>query len=332
MKKLNQIENSSIKKDAAAKSNVAEMVGCSVSLALAISQIEQLAPLNTTILLRGEKGTDMGVIARDICRRSARKDLPMITVNCAALPANRIEHVLFGQSAGAVVGGGHGQTGCFELADGGTLFLDEIGTMPLELQCKLLRVLQDGEFERPGSPRTIKVDVRVIAASNRDLEEEILAGKFREDLFSRLSMFPIIIPPLRQRKEDIPLLVDYFIAKFNKRTGKKIRTVANETLEVLQSYHWPGNVLELESVIERAVITSQGDKLQVLERFDPCFGVELQSIQEVKTLTDLEREHILQVLLKTAWRIEGNRGAAFLLGLNPSTLRARIRKLNIQRP
>ena len=196
----------------------------------------------------------------------------MITVNCTALPANLIESELFGREKGAFTGSDARQIGRFELADGGTIFLDEIGEMPLELQSKLLRVIQDGEFERLGSPRTIKVDVRIIAATNRNLEEEIRNGRFREDLFYRLNVFPITIPPLRQRKEDIPLLVNHFVAKFNKKIGKKIETVSKDTLNALQEYHWPGNVRELESVIERAVITSQGTALQVLDRFDDIPG------------------------------------------------------------
>lgn len=203
--------------------------------------------------------------------------------------------------------------------------------MPLELQCKLLRVIQDGEFERLGSPRTIKVDVRIIAASNRNLEEEIRAGRFREDLFYRLNVFPITIPPLRHRKEDIPLLVNHFVAKFNKKIGKKIATVPKETLNALQEYHWPGNVRELESVVERAVITSQGTVLQVLDRFDAFRKSGELSEQDVKALAELERDHIFQVLLKTGWRIEGHNGAALLLGVNPSTLRARMRKYGIRR-
>lgn len=332
MKTLSQKENSCFKKEVALQNKFGEMVGRSEPLSFVFSQVEQVAPMNVTVLLLGETGTGKGMVARAIYRRSARKDMPMITVNCAALPANRIERELFGQGEGAISEVDHRQIGLLEQADGCTLFLDEIGTMPLELQCKLLRVIQDGEFERPGSPRTIKVDVRVIAASNSNLGEEIHAGRFREDLYSRLNVFPITIPPLRERKEDIPLLVNYFIAKFNKRTGKKIVTVANETLNTLQEYHWPGNVRELESVIERAVITTRGDKLQILERFEVFRRDAVQNISEVKTLADLERDHILLVLLKTAWRIEGNKGAAILLGINPSTLRARIRKSGIRRP
>src|ERR1039457_366006 len=255
----------------------------------------------------------------------------MITVNCTPLPANLSESELFGREKGAFTGAHARQMGRFELADGGTIFLDEIGEMPLDLQCKLLRVVQDGEFERLGSPRTIKVNVRIIAASNRNLEEEIRAGRFREDLFYRLNVFPITIPPLRKRKEDIPLLVNYFVNKFNKKTGKKINAVSKETLNSLEKYHWPGNVRELESVIERAVITSQGTSLQVLDRFDIIPNTEELEAKDIKGLSDLEHDHILQVLQKTGWRIEGNNGAAVLLGLNPSTLRARMRKYGILR-
>jgi transcriptional regulator with GAF, ATPase, and Fis domain len=255
----------------------------------------------------------------------------MVTVNCTAMPANLIESELFGREKGAFTGADARQMGRFELADGGTIFLDEIGEMPLELQSKLLRVIQDGEFERLGSPRTIKVDVRIIAASNRNLEEEIRNGRFREDLFYRLNVFPITIPPLRQRKEDIPLLVNHFVAKFNKKTGKKIDAVSKETLNALREYHWPGNVRELESVVERAVITSQGTSLQILDRFDAIRKTGEESGEEVKALVELEQDHILQVLRKTSWRIEGQTGAAVLLGLNPSTLRARMRKYGLRR-
>jgi transcriptional regulator with GAF, ATPase, and Fis domain len=255
----------------------------------------------------------------------------MITVNSSALPANLIESELFGREKGAFTGSHDRQMGRFELADNSTLFLDEIGEMPMELQTKLLRVLQDGEFERLGSPKTIKVNVRIIASTNRKLEEEIRKGRFREDLFYRLNVFPITIPPLRQRKEDIPLLVDHFVAKFNKKTGKKIETVSKDTLNVLQEYDWPGNVRELESVVERAVITSQGTGLQILDRFVNSLKTGEQEAQDGKGLAELERDHILQALEKTGWRIEGEKGAATMLGLNPSTLRGRMRKDGIRR-
>jgi len=326
-----QAENIYLQQQVAQEYNFGEIIGQSNALSYVFLRVEQVAPMNATVLLIGETGTGKGVIARAIHSSSARKDRPMITVNCTALPANLIESELFGRERGAFTGADARQIGRFELADGGTIFLDEIGEMPLELQSKLLRVIQDGEFERLGSPRTIKTDVRIIAASNRNLEEEIKNGRFREDLFYRLNVFPITIPPLRQRKEDIPLLVNHFLAKFNKKIGKKIVTVSIDTLNALQEYHWPGNVRELESVIERAVITSQGTALQVLDRFDTFRKTDELVEQKVKVLAELEHDHILQVLQKTGWRINGKNGAALLLGLNPSTLRARMQKYGIFR-
>jgi len=326
-----QAENIYLQQEIAQQNNFGEIIGQCKVISHVFSQIEQVAPLNATVLLLGETGTGKGVVARAIHGRSARKTLPMITVNCTALPANLIESELFGREKGAFTGANARQMGRFELADKGTIFLDEIGEMPLELQCKLLRVIQDGEFERLGSPLTIKVDVRIIAASNRNLEEEVKKGTFREDLFYRLNVFPIFIPPLRQRKEDIPLLVHHFIAKFNKKIGNKIDTVANETMNYLQEYYWPGNVRELESIIERAIITSQGNVLQVLDRFETSRNPDDKAGQNVKALGDLEHDHILSVLQKTGWRIEGKNGAAKLLGLNASTLRARMRKFGIVR-
>jgi len=326
-----QAENIFLHKDIDREFNFGEIIGGSSALENVFFRIEQVAPQDATVLLLGETGTGKGVVARAIHGRSGRKDRPMITVNCSALPANLIESELFGREKGAFTGSIDRQMGRFELADNSTLFLDEIGEMPMDLQTKLLRVIQDGEFERLGGPKTIKVDVRIIASTNRNLEKEIRKGRFREDLFYRLNVFPITIPPLRQRKEDIPLLVDYFVAKFNKKTGKKIETVPKDTLNVLREYDWPGNVRELESVIERAVITSQGTGLQILDRFvnSPKTG-ELEA-QECKALGDIERDHIFQALEKTGWRIEGKNGAAAMLGLNPSTLRGRMRKDGIRR-
>jgi transcriptional regulator with GAF, ATPase, and Fis domain len=287
--------------------------------------------MNATVLLLGETGTGKGVVARAIHTSSSRKGKPLITVDCTTLPATLVESELFGRERGAFTGSDARQIGRFELADGGTIFLDEIGEMPLELQCKLLRVIQDGEFERLGSPRTIKIDVRIIAATNRNLAEEVRNGRFREDLFYRLNVFPITMPPLRQRKDDIPLLVNHFVAKFNKKIGKKIETVSKETLNALQEYHWPGNVRELESVIERAIITSPGTALKVMDRFDTTSKAEEFAGADVKALAAMEHDYILQVLLKTGWRINGKNGAALLLGLNPSTLRARMLKYGIVR-
>jgi PAS domain S-box-containing protein len=326
-----QAENIYLQHEVAQKFNFGEIIGQSSAIAQVFDKIEQIAPQNTTVLLQGETGCGKGVVARAIHARSARKDRPMVTINCTALPANLIESELFGREKGAFTGASARQMGRFELADGGTIFLDEIGEMPIELQVKLLRVIQDGEFERLGSPRTIKVDVRIIAASNRKLEEEIKKGSFRQDLYYRLNVFPIMIPPLRARKDDIRLLVNFFVAKFNKKIGKKIETIPKEALEALENYDWPGNVRELESVIERATIVSNGPSLQILDQFNTSPKNSETSGADLKALVDLERDHILHVLQKTNWRVEGKNGAAAILDINPSTLRARMRKFGINR-
>jgi transcriptional regulator with PAS, ATPase and Fis domain len=324
-------ENIYLQHEVAREYNFGEIIGRSGAISKVFDQIEQIASLNTTVLLQGETGCGKGVVARAIHARSSRKDRPMVTINCTALPANLIESELFGREKGAFTGASARQMGRFDLADGGTIFLDEIGEMPIELQVKLLRVIQDGEFERLGSPRTIKVDVRIIAASNRKLEEEIKKGSFREDLYYRLNVFPITIPPLRARKEDIPLLVNFFVAKFNKKIGKQIETISKEALKALENYDWPGNVRELESVIERATIISQGTSLQILDHFESPLQADGTTDSDSKTLADLEHDHILQVLQKTNWRVEGKNGAAAILDINPSTLRARMRKFGINR-
>ena len=326
-----QAENIYLQQEVAREYNFGEIIGHSNILSNVFLKVEQVASMNSTVLLLGETGTGKGVLARAIHSSSARRARPMITVNCAALPMSLIESELFGRERGAFTGADSRQIGRFELADGGTIFLDEIGELPLELQSKLHRFIQDGELERLGSPRTIKIDVRIIAATNKDLKEEIRAGRFREDLFYRLNVFPIMMPPLRERKEDIPLLVNHFVTKFNKKIGKKIEYVSKETVNTLQEYRWPGNVRELESVIERAVITSQGSALQVLDLFDTARSEDDLMGQEVKALALMERDHIIQALRKTGWRISGRSGAALLLGLNPSTLRARIKRLGIVR-
>jgi formate hydrogenlyase transcriptional activator len=324
-------ENIYLQQEVARQYNFGEIIGNSKALVQVFERVEQVAPMNATVLLLGETGTGKGVVARAIHSTSARRDRPLITVNCTTLPATLVESELFGREKGAFTGAYDRQIGRFELANGGTIFLDEIGEMPAELQCKLLRVIQDGEFERLGSSRTQKTDVRIIAATNRDLAKEIKNGRFREDLFYRLNVFPITMPPLRERRDDIPLLVSHFVAKFNKKIGKKIESVSKETLNSLQRYGWPGNVRELESVLERAVITSQGSTLQVLDRFENIPEAAADAGCEVKALVELEYNHILQVLLKTGWRIEGPNGAALILGLNASTLRARMRKYGIAR-
>ncbi len=326
-----QEENIYLQQEVDREYNFGEIIGQSSALTRVFLQVEQVAPMNATVLLLGETGTGKGVVARAIHSSSARKGRALITVNCTTLPATLVESELFGRERGAYTGSDTRQIGRFELADGGTIFLDEIGEMPMDLQCKLLRVIQDGEFERLGSPRTTKVDVRIIAATNRNLADEVKNGTFREDLYYRLNVFPITMPPLRQRKDDIPLLVNHFVAKFNKKIGKKIETVSKETLNSLQGYNWPGNVRELESIIERAVIITQGTSLQILDHFETFQKIEQSSGEEIKALVELEHDHIMQVLKKTGWRIEGKNGAAVILGLNASTLRARMRKYGIVR-
>lgn len=326
-----QAENNYLQLEDAKRHNFGELVGSSSALATVCTRIKQVAPLDTTVLLLGETGSGKGVVARAVHGNSTRKSKPLVTVNCSSLPATLVESELFGREKGAFTGSYARQIGRFELADGGTIFLDEIGDMPMELQPKLLRVLQDGEFERLGSSRTIKVDVRIIAATNRNLEEQIHKGKFRKDLYYRLNVFPITLPPLRQRTEDIPQLVRHFVAKYNAKIGKQIEIVPNDTIDIFQKYRWPGNVRELESVIERAVIVSQGATLKVLDHFDMPSMVDEQKNLDLKSIIDLERDHILQALQTTNWRVEGEKGAAVILGLNPSTLRGRMRKYGITR-
>jgi transcriptional regulator with GAF, ATPase, and Fis domain len=271
------------------------------------------------------------MVANAIHGLSGRKDRPMITVNCAALPANLIESELFGREKGAFTGAHARQAGRFEVADRGTIFLDEIGELPLELQSKLLRVLQDGEFERLGSAKTAKVDVRVIASTSRDLKEEVRAGRFREDLFYRLNVFPVTIPPLRKRADDIPQLVRFFTDKYSRKIGRQIETIPKAAMTALEEYSWPGNVRELEHVIERAVITTTGPVLQLADRLEPLMDSD-ETDTSLKDLAAMEREHIRRVLRETGWKIEGAKGAATILNLHPSTLRFRIKKLGIKRP
>jgi transcriptional regulator with GAF, ATPase, and Fis domain len=330
LKEQLEAENVYLREDIKMQHNFDEIIGQSDALRYVLYRVEQVAGTDATVLIQGETGTGKGIVAHAIYDRSPRRDRPMITVNCAALPANLIESELFGREKGAFTGSHERQMGRFEVADKGTIFLDEIGELPLELQAKLLRVLQDGEFERLGSPHTRKVDVRTIVSTSRNLLDEIAKGRFREDLYYRLNVFPITIPPLRQRKDDVPLLVDHFVKKFTRKMGREITTIPGEVMKALQDYAWPGNIRELEHVIERAVITSRGSVLRLAEKIDA--GKTPAGNGDPLSISDMEREHILKVLEKTNWRIEGNKGAATCLGLNPSTLRSRMQKLGIYRP
>jgi transcriptional regulator with GAF, ATPase, and Fis domain len=325
-----EAENIYLREELKSEQHYRGMIGDSNSIKYVLLKIEQVAHTDSTVLILGETGTGKSLVARAIHEASPRNGKPFVNVNCAALPANLIESELFGREKGAFTGAQARQIGRFELANGGTIFLDEIGEMPLELQTKLLHVLQDGEFERLGSPQTIKVDVRVIASTNRNLKEEIESGRFREDLFYRLNVFPLTLPPLRKRKEDIPVLVNYFVKKYSNKMGKSVDTVPKTTLQMLESYSWPGNVRELENVIERAVIVSRGNLLQVADKLVPQHAIDPKG-KSGKSLQEIEKDHILEVLRQTNWRIEGENGAAGLLGINPSTLRGRMRKLGIKR-
>lgn len=306
------------------------IVGQSNAHDYVLFKVKQVAPTDATVLIQGETGTGKGMVAHAIHEMSTRKDRPMVTVDCAALPANLIESELFGREKGAFTGAHARQIGRFEVADGGTIFLDEIGEMPFALQAKLLRALQEGKFERLGSPRTITVDVRVIAATSRDLKTEVLNKRFREDLYYRINVFPISIPPLRMRRDDIPLLVSHFVDKYARKNGRRYDTIPKSTMKFLQDQQWPGNVRELEHVIERAIIISQGSELRVAD------WPEIEALQAkeepLKGLEAMEREHILKALDETGWKIDGKNGAASLLGLHPSTLRFRLKKLDIKRP
>jgi len=304
-----------------------EVTGRSPAIQKVLRLVEQVAPTDSSVLVRGETGSGKELVAQAIHRLSSRRGHLLVKVNCAALPSGLVESELFGREKGAYTGAMTRQIGRFEVADGSTIFLDEIGELSPEVQAKLLRVLEAGEFERLGSPRTIKVDVRVIAATNRDLVEEINKGRFREDLYYRLNVFPIRVPPLRERAEDIPLLVWTFLEECSSRMGKKITQVPRRTMEALQRHRWPGNVRELRNVIEHGAILTNGDTLKV-----PVLDDAAPVGTPPPTLADSERGLILRALESTGWRVKGPRGAAAALGLNPSTLYSRMKKLGVRPP
>ena len=329
LKDLLEAERAYLQEEIKLEYNHENIIGQSDGINYVFYKVEQIAKSDTIVLVLGETGTGKELIARAIHDLSLRKKRALMKVNCATLPSNLIESELFGHEKGAFSGAHSRHLGRFEVADGATLFLDEIGELPLELQAKLLRVIQDGEFERLGSSRTIKVDVRIIAATNRNLEEEVRKGRFREDLWYRLNVFPITMPPLRDRLDDIPLLVEYYMEKISKRMGKSIEIIPARVMNALQDYHWPGNVRELENVLERAVINSSGPKLRLVDELK-VRKKDLSNDQE--SLAAVEREHIVRILEQTDWQVSGKDGAAGVLGLNRSTLRARMRKLDIRKP
>ncbi|MDS4069685.1 MAG: sigma 54-interacting transcriptional regulator, partial [Candidatus Competibacter sp.] len=335
-------ENRFLREEAGLEAADVDIVGRSPALGRVLEQVDLVAPTSSTVLIGGETGTGKELVARAIHQRSGRRKRLFVTVNCAALPGTLVESELFGHEKGAFTGAIARRIGRFEQADGGTLFLDEVGELPLEAQAKMLRALQSGEFERVGGGPPLKTDVRIIAASNRDLERAVRAGQFRDDLYHRLAIFPIHIPPLRERREDIPLLAAYLVTRKARQQGRKMDALPPAVLDRLSCYDWPGNVRELENVLERAIILSPGSSLR-LEAIQLGPGSRRASAlagpphadgpaAEDDTLQARERAHILQICQATGWKIKGSDGAAHRLGLNPGTLYARMKKLGIRRP
>ncbi|MFI5058716.1 MAG: sigma 54-interacting transcriptional regulator [Candidatus Acidiferrales bacterium] len=326
--------------------NFEEIIGDSPVLKRALAQVELVAPAATTVLILGETGTGKELIARAIHNLSRRRERTFVKINCAAIPAGLLESELFGHERGAFTGALAQKIGRFELADRGTIFLDEVGDIPLELQPKLLRVLQEHEFERLGSNRPQRVDVRIVAATNGDLSKLVAERAFRSDLYYRLNVFPIHIPPLRERREDVPLLVRYFVQKFSRRLNKTVEYVPADAMDALANYSWPGNIRELENLVERAVLLSPGKELRVplselksatlatagADLLSPASVPYASSASSLTTLAEADRQHILRALRQTEWRIAGPKGAAALLGMKRTTLQARMRKLGIRRP
>jgi len=308
-----------------------EIVGSSQPIRQLLKQVEKVAPLDSTVLILGKTGTGKELVARALHRRSKRSNRPFIRVNCAAIPQSLIASELFGHEKGAFTGALQRRVGRFEAANGGTLFLDEVGELPMETQIALLRVLQEKEFERVGSNHPVSIDVRVIAATNRDLRAAVAAGTFRADLFYRLNVFPIKVPSLSEREEDIPLLVEYFVARYSKDSGKRIRHIGKQTLQRLRSYHWPGNIRELQNIVERAVILSEADTFVVDQSWLKSESAETSASRSFSVLEDSEVEMIEAALADTHGRVSGPSGAAAKLGIPRQTLESKIQRLGISK-
>ncbi len=333
LKKQLEEENIYLQEEIRHSNNFAEIITQSDKYKKILNQIQQVAATDATVLILGETGTGKELLARAVHNLSGRSGRPLVKVNCAALPANLIESEIFGHEKGSFTGAISRKIGRFELADKGTLFLDEIGEMPIDLQSKLLRVLQEGEFERIGSTQTQKVDVRIIAATNQNVEKMISEGKFRQDLYYRLNVFPIINIPLRERKEDIQLLVQYFIKKFSDKMGKNITNIPKKVIDTFMNYSWPGNVRELENIVERAVIISNGMSLQIGNWLtqEKQAGRNNELDDNFITFEEMQKRHIVNALKRTKGRVSGDTGAAIILGLNPKTLESKMRKFQIKR-
>jgi formate hydrogenlyase transcriptional activator len=331
-------ENVYLQEEIRSGHNFVELVGSSPALVALLGRVEQAAPTEATVLLLGETGTGKELIARALHGASGRRDRPLVKVDCTALSAGLVESELFGHAKGAFTGAIERRVGRFELADRGTIFLDEVGELPLEAQAKLLRVLQEQQFEPVGSNRTVKVDVRVIAATNRDLEAAVHEGRFRADLFYRLNVVPLQVPPLRERRQDIPQLAMYFLGRYAKAFGRPVTSVSPPSMERLVAYAWPGNVRELQHVMERAVVLSTGPTLELSAELFPspppppsAPAAGQGDGNPPTTLEDVERAHIVRMLEQAGWVVQGPKGAAALLGLHPNTLRSRMDRLGIRR-
>jgi len=331
LKERIEAENIYLQEEIKHNSNFEEILGQSPKLKKVFHQVEQVAPTDTTVLLLGETGTGKELFARSLHNLSQRKERPLVKVNCTALPINLIESELFGHEKGSFTGAISQRIGRFELADGGTIFLDEIGELSLDLQVKLLRVVQEGEFERLGGSTTISVDVRIIAATHRDLKAMVKNEDFREDLFYRLNVFPITLPPLRDRGKDIAIIVQSFVERFSLKMGKTFETIPQKVMDELIQYSWPGNVRELENIIERAVILSNNNVLKLQDKLVSNSESNEADNSNLKTYSDMEREYIIKVLEHTQWRVSGELGAATILEMHPNTLRSRMSKLGIRR-
>ena len=330
-----EADNTYMREQLQLEGGIEGVVATSDVMRYVVSKVQQVAPTSSTVLLQGETGVGKGLVAQAIHDASPRRARPLIKLNCAALPPALVESELFGHEKGAFTGAHTQRRGRFEIADQSTLFLDEIGELPLDLQSKLLRAVQDGEFERVGGSVTLKTDVRLVAATNRILDDEVRAGRFRADLWYRLNVFPITVPPLRQRPDDIPLLVNHFVEKHCRKLARPILSISKATMKSLQAREWPGNVRELENAVERAVISSRGSMIEVgdpLPDPGPRLVPEPVSTGARRTLVQLEHDHIVATLESLHWKVEGEGGAAEVLGINPSTLRTRMRKHGIRRP